>query len=119
MENRAIINEIYRTIMKAGIIPLSWGINTFKATWYRGMPTLKFHVNGFMHKGDVAVCLNRGTDLYDIFLFGKNNHVTFMEGIGCEALVSALDSAIETDDPTSKEYGIKVRKFLFETLKEL
>ena len=43
MENRAIINEIYRTIMKAGIIPLSWGINTFKATWYRGMPTLKFH----------------------------------------------------------------------------
>ncbi len=42
-----------------------------------------------------------------------------MEGIGCEELVSALDSAIETDDPTSKEYGIKVRKFLFETLKEL
>ena len=68
MENRAIINEIYRTIMKAGIIPLSWGINTFKATWYRGMPTLKFHVNGFMHKGDVAVCLIE-EQIYMIFFF--------------------------------------------------
>lgn len=119
MESIAVINEIYRTIIAAGVIPLSWGITSCEATWYRGMPTLKFSTNGFIHKGDVAVCLNRGTDLYYIFLFGKNGHVTSMEGIGCEELVSALDSAIETDDSTSKEYGIKVRKFLFETLKEL
>lgn len=39
------------------------------------MKALRFHVNGFLHKGFIVVALNEGTALFEVYKLDENHNV--------------------------------------------
>ena len=102
--------EIYRQLKATFNINVlwSWGISGQKAMIYRNMPSLRFSVNGYKHKGWVVISLNEGKDLYNIYLLDKLQNVKeIILDVFAEDL-KILDSLIETGDLTEREYKEKV-----------
>lgn len=109
----AVAQEISDVLNLCCGITMSWGLRDRRATLYKGMPALRFSVNGFVHKGDVVVALNEGQDLYECYLIGKDGNVTreFKE-VYVDMLIGILDKAVETGGRTEEEYKEKVAEWL-------
>lgn len=60
------IGEQLLSLTPAPVI-MSWGIEEFAVTMYRGLPALRIKVNGRLHTGYVIVALN-GSDYYEVYL---------------------------------------------------
>lgn len=79
-------------------IVMSWGLDTtsVKAIRYG----IEFHVEGFKHKGNVQVKLNRGADLFEIYLYDENGNMVKSETeIYADNLIGVIDEAVEhTED---------------------
>ena len=72
---------------------------------------MKFHVQGFKHKGFLQVVLNEGEDLFEVTLISEEGEtVNRIEHIFVDNLISIIDDAVEkTEDyekRISQEYGI-------------
>jgi len=72
---------------------------------------VKFHVQGFKHKGNVHVVYNEGEDLFKVSLIDENDiTVKTIEHIFLGDLISVIDDAVEKTDNYSEricqEYGI-------------
>ena len=72
---------------------------------------LKFHVQGFKHKGNVHVVYNEGEDLFKVSLIDENDQIVkSKEHIFLGDLISVIDDAVEKTDNYSEricqEYGI-------------
>ena len=72
---------------------------------------VKFHVQGFKHKGMVQVVINEGEDLFEVSLISENDKtVKTIEHIFLGDLISVIDDAVEKTDNYSEricqEYGI-------------
>jgi len=105
-----IAKEIYRQLKATFDINVlwSWGFTEQRAITYRNMPSLRFSVNGYKHKGWVIVSLNEGKDLYNIYLLDKFQNVTeTIEDVYCEDL-EILDTLIETGGMNKQEYAEQV-----------
>lgn len=66
MQIAQTIREQLLSLNPAPVI-MSWGIEEFAATTYRGLPALRIKVNGRLHTGYVIVALN-GSDYYEVYL---------------------------------------------------
>ena len=100
------ILNIFRT---NPFIVMSWGINP--ASIEVVDLGVKFHVQGFKHKGFVQVVLNEGEDLFEVTLISEEGEiVNRIEHIFVDNLISIIDDAVEkTEDyekRISQEYGI-------------
>jgi len=72
---------------------------------------VKFHVQGFKHKGNVHVVYNEGEDLFEVSLIDGNDQIVkTIEHIFLGDLISVIDDAVEKTDNYSEricqEYGI-------------
>jgi hypothetical protein len=88
---------------------MSWGINPASITIVD--VGVKFHVQGFKHKGFLQVVLNEGEDLFEVTLISEEGEtVNRIEHIFVDNLISIIDDAVEkTEDyekRISQEYGI-------------
>jgi len=87
------------SILKGQInIMWSWGFNS-----PRSLPNdegLIFKVQGFKHKGFVAVVYKAGTDLFDVILYNRQMAIkSKTEGVYFDMLVDVIDGLVErTDD---------------------
>ena len=96
----------------------SWGATKFKACEYREMPSLKFRVRGFLHKGYVYVCFNGGADLFEVYLTNmKGKEVNSITGVYFDMLVDTIDSMVETKNDKSEEYHNNVNDFIKDCFK--
>ena len=100
------ILSIFRT---NPFVVMSWGINPDSIEVVD--LGVKFHVQGFKHKGFVQVVLNEGEDLFEVTLISEEGEtVNTIEHIFVDNLISIIDEAVEkTEDyekRISQEYGI-------------
>ena len=105
-EMAGYILSIFRT---NPFVVMSWGINP--ASIEVVDQGVKFHVQGFKHKGFVQVVLNEGEDLFEVTLISEEGEtVDTIEHIFVDNLISIIDDAVEkTEDyekRISQEYGI-------------
>lgn len=96
------VNDVYRVIRSGGSITWSWGMSSPKNFHDRA---LTFSVNGFKHKGIVAITYNRVPDLFNVELRNRQyNLVDKIDGVYIDQLVQVIDSMVETDNDKSQEY---------------
>ena len=75
-------------------VVMSWGLNP--ASIEVVDLGVKFHVQGFKHKGFVQVVLNEGEDLFEVTLISeKGEIVNTIEHIFVDNLISIIDDAVE------------------------
>ena len=72
---------------------------------------VKFHVQGFKHKGNVQVVYNEGEDLFEVSLIDENDQIVkTTEHIFLGDLISVIDENIEKcenyENRICQEYGI-------------
>ena len=81
------------SILKTNLsIVFSWGFNNPVAL----DNGLRFSVNGFKHKGNVAVKYNEGLDLFDVeILTVKNEVIETIEGVYFDQLIEVIDNRVE------------------------
>ena len=104
------IAEYIFEIFKSNLpVVWSWGIDSASIQVIdRGV---KFHVQGFKHKGYVLVVYNEGEDLFEVSLIDENDiTVKTIESIFLDNLISVIDENIEKcenyENRICQEYGI-------------
>ena len=100
------ILSIFRT---NPFVVMSWGINP--ASIEVVDQGVKFHVQGFKHKGFVQVVLNEGEDLFEVTLISEEGEtVNTIEHIFVDNLIPIIDDAVEKcenyEERISQEYQI-------------
>lgn len=98
--------SIYRAIRQAGPVVWSWEAHNFTQFFGKG---LTFSVNGFKHKGIVAITYNRVPDLFNVEI--RNSHynlITKVDEVYVDQLIDIIDSLVETHNDKSDEYAEKV-----------
>ena len=107
--NKEMANYIFSIFRTNPFVVMSWGINP--ASIEVVDLGVKFHVQGFKHKGFLQVVLNEGEDLFEVTLISEEGEtVNRIEHIFVDNLISIIDDAVEkTEDyekRISQEYGI-------------
>ena len=100
------ILSIFRT---NPFVVMSWGINP--ASIEVVDQGVKFHVQGFKHKGFVQVVLNEGEDLFEVTLISEEGEtMDTIEHIFIDNLIPIIDDAVEKcenyEERISQEYQI-------------
>jgi hypothetical protein len=91
------------------MVVFSWGLhNPMKLPNDAG---LAFRVNGYKHRGWVAVRYNRGRDLFTVELMdGDKRVIRQIEDVYFDTLVDTIDGAVEKtddyDDRVKKQYNL-------------
>lgn len=89
MEMANYILDIFKTNLS---VVFSWGFNSPIAL----ENGLKFTVNGFKHKGNVAVRYNEGLDLFDVeILTSENELIETIDGVYFDQLIEVIDNRVE------------------------
>jgi len=104
-------NSVFKLIRSGGSITWSWGATNFKNFSNKA---LTFSVNGFKHKGIVAITYDRGPDLFNVEI--RTSHYNLVEevtNVYVDQLIDVIDKLVETDDDTSKEYRKKVENSVY------
>lgn len=114
--NSEFVNRVAKEAYKAVRYPsisvfFSWGGERFKATTYKGMAALQFRTHGFLHKGNVIVAYNEGTDYYEVYTLKSTGEVKEQATDVCfDELQSTIDRFVETKNADSDEYRNKCAK---------
>ena len=108
------ILSIFRT---NPFVVMSWGINP--ASIEVVDLGVKFHVQGFKHKGFVQVVLNEGEDLFEVTLISEEGEtLRTIEHIFVDNLICVIDSVVEKcenyQERISQEYSIITKTELCE-----
>lgn len=104
--------SIYRAIKQAGPVVWSWGARNFTQFFGKG---LTFSVNGFKHKGIVAITYNRVPDLFNVELRTRQyNLVEKIDGVYIDQLIEVIDRMVETDNDKSDDYKEQVENATYE-----
>ena len=107
--SREIAGYILSIFRTNPFVVMSWGINP--ASIEVVDLGVKFHVQGFKHKGFVQVVLNEGEDLFEVTLISEEGEtVNTIEHIFVDNLIPIIDDAVEKcenyEERISQEYQI-------------
>ena len=98
-----IANYIYSIISNRKMVMWSWGFHKPRAI----KDGLTFHVNGFIHVGNVTVLYNEAKDLFQIILTDIDNVETKRyEDIYVDQLINVIDEAVER----TTDYQTRVKR---------
>lgn len=105
MENNDYNLELARyiwSILKTQItIFMSWGVVPESMKVIEG--GLKFHCQGFKHKGKVQIVLDEGKDLFEVHLISENGEkIKTIEDVFLDNLISVVDENIEKTEDYKK-----------------
>lgn len=88
-------------------IPMSWGIDL--ESLESDNTSLEFHVQGFVHTGNVRITYIEGADLFQVTLYGEDGELKeTINDVYLDNLVSVIDEKVEkhpqttTDEDTAK-----------------
>lgn len=93
-------------------IPMSWGIDL------EGLESddtsLEFHVQGFVHTGNVRITYIEGADVFQVTLYGEDGELKeTINDVYLDNLVSVIDEKVEKQpQTTTDDYTAKVMNFL-------
>ena len=93
-------------------IPMSWGIDL------EGLESddtsLEFHVQGFVHTGNVRITYIEGADVFQVTLYSEDGELKeTINDVYLDNLVSVIDEKVEKQpQTTTDEYTAKVMNFL-------
>lgn len=74
---------------------------------------VRFHVNGFLHRGWCEVMYDEGRDTFTFCTFGSDGRVlTVVEDVYFDNLVSVIDYHVETKNDKSEKYKKQVNDWL-------
>ena len=115
--SREIAGYILSIFRTNPFVVMSWGINP--ASIEVVDLGVKFHVQGFKHKGFVQVVLNEGEDLFEVTLISEEGEtLRTIEHIFVDNLICVIDSVVEKcenyQERISQEYGIITESSLCE-----
>lgn len=115
-ETALYVQQILRT---QWIVVSSWGYKRPAAIQFRKMKALRFHVNGFWHKGFIVVALNEGTDLFEVYKLDENHNVLPGEEteVYFDMLVDTIDRMVETPNADSLQYQKQIEAYLASSAK--
>ena len=100
---------IWSIIVKEPLLPMSWGVDL--ETVICSEDALEFHVQGFLHTGNVRVIYIEGIDLFQVCLYDEEgNLVEQIESVHFDELAEVIDLKVENDKVG--DYKGKVMKFL-------
>ena len=107
--NKEIAGYILSIFRTNPFVVMSWGINP--ASIEVVDLGVKFHAQGFKHKGFVQVVLNEGEDLFEVTLISEEGEtLKTIEHIFVDNLIPIIDDAVEKTEEyekrISQEYGI-------------
>lgn len=93
-------------------IPMSWGIDL--ESMESDDTSLEFHVQGFVHTGNVRITYIEGADVFQVTLYGEDGELKeTINDVFLDNLVSVIDEKVEKHpQTTTDEYIAKVMNFL-------
>ena len=93
-------------------IPMSWGIDLDSIE--SDETSLEFHVQGFVHTGNVRITFIEGADVFQVTLYGEDGELKeTINDVYLDNLVSVIDEKVEKQaDATTDDYTAKVMNFL-------
>ena len=93
-------------------IPMSWGIDL--ESLESDDTSLEFHVQGFVHTGNVRITYIEGADVFQVTLYGEDGEIKeTINDVYNDNLVSVIDEKVEKQSQTTTdEYTAKVMNFL-------
>ena len=93
-------------------IPMSWGIDL--ESLESDNTSLEFHVQGFVHTGNVRITYIEGADVFQVTLYGEDGELKeTINDVYLDNLVSVIDEKVEKQaDATTDDYTAKVMNFL-------
>lgn len=93
-------------------IPMSWGIDLENLE--SDDTSLEFHVQGFVHTGNVRITYIEGADVFQVTLYGEDGELKeTINDVYLDNLVSVIDEKVEKHpQTTTDEYTAKVMNFL-------
>ena len=107
--NFKIADYIFKILRTNLPVMMSWGIDPASIQVIN--LGVKFHVQGFKHRGFVRVAYKEGEDLFEVSLISENGEtVKTIESIFLDNLISVIDENIEKcenyENRICQEYGI-------------
>lgn len=100
--------QLSQLLRQSGPTVWSWGATNWTNFFNKG---LTFSVNGFKHKGIVAITYNRVPDLFNVEI--RNSHYNLIEeveGVYIDQLIDVIGGLIETDNGKSNKYANQVKE---------
>ena len=93
-------------------IPMSWGIDLDSIE--SDETSLEFHVQGFVHTGNVRITYIEGADVFQVTLYGEDGELKeTINDVYNDNLVSVIDEKVEKHpQTTTDDYTAKVMNFL-------
>ena len=93
-------------------IPMSWGIDLDSIE--SDETSLEFHVQGFVHTGNVRITFIEGADVFQVTLYGEDGELKeTINDVYLDNLVSVIDEKVEKQSQTTTDdYTAKVMNFL-------
>ena len=103
-----MINYIKEILNHDKPIVWSWGAKNFIATTFKGMEALRFSVNGFIHKGEVAIAYNEGNDVFEVYCIDNEGKVVDShDDVMFDELVGVIDRMVEKNT-SQKRYNEQI-----------
>lgn len=93
-------------------IPMSWGIDL--ESMESDDTSLEFHVQGFIHTGNVRITYIEGADVFQVTIYGEDGELKeTINDVYLDNLVSVIDEKVEKQpQTTTDDYTAKVMNFL-------
>lgn len=104
-----MVRYIWSIIVKEPLLPMSWGVDL--ETVVCSEDALEFHVQGFLHTGNVRIVYIEGADVFQVLLYDeKGNLLKQIDDVYLDNLAETIDLNVENDKV--ENYNAKVMNFL-------
>lgn len=98
---------IWSIIAANPTLPMSWGVDT--DSFVCSEDSLEFHVQGFLHTGDVRITYIEGVDLFQVSLYNEEgDEVKRIDDVYLDNLAEVIDQNVEMAD----DYNTKVMNYI-------
>jgi len=111
MDNsQTIARYIWHILTLNPYIPMSWGVDVDNII--ATDDSLEFHVDGFLHTGNVRITYIEGTDLFQVCLYDSEGKLTeTIDDVCFNQLTDLIDKKVEY---TGENYGSRVIQTLLQ-----
>ena len=100
---------IWSIIARDPSLPMSWGVDIDSLECSED--ALEFHVQGFLHTGNVRIVYIEGADVFQVLLYDEEgNLLKQIDDVYLDNLAETIDLNVENDKV--KNYNAKVMNFL-------
>lgn len=98
---------IWSIIAANPTLPMSWEVDT--DSFVCSEDSLEFHVQGFLHTGDVRITYIEGVDLFQVSLYNEEgNEAKRIDDVYLDNLAEVIDQNVEMAD----DYNTKVMNYI-------